>query len=167
MLFRPPSVQQVAILPFVPLAARHEVLLVTSRKGGRWILPKGWPMKDRPLTEAARTEGIEEAGVVGLLGEQPLGSYRYAKEMDAGYRVRAEVFVFPLLVAEQRLDWPERGERSLRWCGLAKASRLVEDRGLASLLGDLARDDGAALDAVAASLARFEAPATAGARDTA
>jgi 8-oxo-dGTP pyrophosphatase MutT (NUDIX family) len=160
MLFRPPAVQQVAILPFVPLAAGHEVLLVTSRKGGRWILPKGWPMKDRPPSEAARAEGVEEAGVEGLLGETPVGSYRYAKAMPEGYRVRAEVFVYPLLVSQHRIDWPERGERALRWCGLAEAARLVEDRGLVQLLGDLARDGGAALERAAAALDKSGSPGT-------
>lgn len=153
MLFSPPSVQQVATLPFVALDARFEVLLITSRKGGRWLLPKGWPLKGHSLAEAARREAAEEAGVDGLLHEEPLGSYSYAKSMPEGYRVRCDVFVFPLLVREHRLAWPERGQRALRWRGLREAARLVEDRGLARLLADLARDDARALRE---TLTRFE-----------
>ena len=141
MLFSPPSVQQAATLPFVPLGDGFEVLLITSRKGGRWLLPKGWPMKGHSLAEAARREAAEEAGVDGLLHDVPLGSYSYAKTMPEGYRVRCEVFVFPLLVREHSLVWPERGQRAMRWRGLRKAAKLVEDRGLARLLADLARDD--------------------------
>lgn len=152
MLFSPPSVQQVAILPFVQLASRVEVLLVTSRKGGRWLLPKGWPMKDRSLAEAARREAAEEAGVTGDLHEVPLGSFTYAKTMPEGYRVRCEVFVFPLRVRTHSLDWPERGQRAMRWTSLAEAAHLVEDRGLERLLADLAGADADSLRCVAAAL---------------
>jgi len=164
VFFQPASVQQVAALPFVPLGDRFAVLLVTSRKGGRWLLPKGWPLKQSvPLAEAASGEAAEEAGVTGDLHEAPLGSYSYAKAMPEGYRVRCHVFVFPLLVRQHRLDWPERGQRSLRWSGLAEAAQLVEDRGLAKLLGDLARADGAPLHAAMRALRADEAAGVAGA----
>lgn len=152
MLFRSRTVQQVATLPFVPIADRFSVLLITSRKGGRWLLPKGWPIKNQSLAEAAQREAEEEAGVIGICHGEPLGSFSYAKRMAEGYRVRCEVFVFPLLVREHCLDWPERGQRSLRWSGLREASQLVEDRGLARLLGDLARDDAALLRRAAAQI---------------
>lgn len=31
-----------------------KVLLVTGRGAGRWVIPKGWPMKGRTLGGAAR-----------------------------------------------------------------------------------------------------------------
>ena len=71
--------------------------------------------------------------------------------MAEGYRVRCHVFVYPFLVLQHCLEWRERGERSLRWSGLAEAARLVEDRGLAKLLAELAASGGAPLrDAVTA-----------------
>lgn len=145
MPLQPKSVPQVAALPFVPQRDGVEVLLVTSRHGGRWILPKGWPSGNCSLAEAARREADEEAGVVGDLRDEPVGRYSYSKRMPEGYRVRCEVFVFPLLVREHRVDWRERGERALRWCAPAEAARLVEDRGLQRLLADLSRDAGASL----------------------
>ncbi len=42
-----------------------EVLLITSRETGRWVLPKGWPMKGRSGAECALREAFEEAGVAG------------------------------------------------------------------------------------------------------
>ena len=45
--------------------AKVEVLLITSRDTGRWVIPKGWPMQGLSDAEAASIEAWEEAGVRG------------------------------------------------------------------------------------------------------
>jgi 8-oxo-dGTP pyrophosphatase MutT (NUDIX family) len=45
---------QVGALPVRGKAGAYEVLLVTSRESGRWIIPKGWPMRGKKDHEAAR-----------------------------------------------------------------------------------------------------------------
>ncbi len=137
--------QQVAALPFVPRDGGFEILLVTSRRDGRWIVPKGWPEKGEALHESAAREAREEAGAYGDVCNQPVGAYTYSKTMSAGYRVSSHVHVYPLLVRDCRDDWPERDARKRRWAGLTEAAALVGDRGLANLLAGLAEDDGAAL----------------------
>ena len=53
-LFSGAFVQQYAALCFRSLSAGGiEILVVTSRDSGRWIIPKGWPMKRRKPYEAA------------------------------------------------------------------------------------------------------------------
>ena len=42
-----------------------EILLITSRDTGRWVIPKGWPMKGKRAHEVAAGEAYEEAGVKG------------------------------------------------------------------------------------------------------
>ena len=110
-----------------------EVLLMTSRGTGRWVIPKGWPMPNRTPAGTARREAYEEAGVKGrLLSKKPVGSYRYAKkdEIDGEILVR----VFLLAVEQQKKDWPERGERRTRWFTIRAAAALVKERELARLL---------------------------------
>lgn len=145
MLFNTKTVQQVAALPFVPLANGIEVLLVTSRNGGRWLLPKGWPNGKEAFAAAAEREALEEAGVVGAVHPDSVGDYTYTKSMPKGYQVRSHVFVYPLLIQEHRLDWPERDERSCRWVSLNEAVELVGDRGLSRLLKNLSRSGGEVL----------------------
>jgi 8-oxo-dGTP pyrophosphatase MutT (NUDIX family) len=147
VFMRSKTVQQVAALPFVITADGIEVLLITSRRRGRWILPKGWSASGLTLAKAAAREAFEEAGVRGIVDDTPLGTYRYAKRMPAGYDVSATVFVYPLLVIEHRLDWREKPERQIAWYPLAAAARLVDDRGLARLLSRLARGGGQKLKA--------------------
>lgn len=149
--------QQVATLPFVPLAGAVSVLLVSSRRRQRWIVPKGWPVKSLSLPEAAANEAAEEAGVVGLVHPDPVGSYLYYKQMSAGYEVPCHVFVYPILVVRHSLDWPERGERKLKWCSLDEAASLVDDAQLGELLGELAESGGALLRSVVTKVSRSAA----------
>jgi 8-oxo-dGTP pyrophosphatase MutT (NUDIX family) len=55
---------QVAALPIsVDTNGSATVMLVTSRDTGRWLIPKGWPMKGRKPWEPAAQEALEEAGL--------------------------------------------------------------------------------------------------------
>ena len=139
------SVQQVATLPFIETKTSVDVLLISSRRQKRWIVPKGWPTRGLSFPEAAAREAEEEAGVTGPVHPEPIGSYLYRKRMDAGYDVPCHVFVYPMMVVEHRLDWPERGERTLKWCALGEAARLVDDADLREMLGALAAQGGAPL----------------------
>ena len=58
-----------------------EVLLVTSRETGRWIIPKGWPLKGKAPHKAAAREAREEAGVVGKINRRSVGSFSYEKRL--------------------------------------------------------------------------------------
>ena len=55
--------QQYAALCFrrVPDEDDIEILVITSRQTGRWIIPKGWPMKKKKPHEAAALEAPDEA----------------------------------------------------------------------------------------------------------
>ena len=56
---------QVAALPWRRHDDDLEIMLITSRDTGRWVLPKGWPEAREPLCEAALREAGEEAGLSG------------------------------------------------------------------------------------------------------
>src|SRR5690554_4171964 len=76
---------QVAALPWrYGKDGQIEVLLVTSRGSGRWVLPKGWPEGRETLTEAARREAAEEAGISGTMSDNALGIYFYTKQLRRG-----------------------------------------------------------------------------------
>ena len=85
-----------------------EVLLVTTRETGRWVIPKGWPMIGKTPRAAAAREALEEAGVVGKPGRRRLGAYNYPKLLKSGATVVCRVTVFPLAVIEQKATWREQ-----------------------------------------------------------
>ena len=131
---KPPAVQ-VAALPWRRGAdGRVEVLLATSRDTGRWVLPKGWPQKKRSLSETAACEAWEEAGLLGRISQEAVGSFFYRKRLDSGLHRRVRVSVFPLAVSGQAETWPEHGQRDLRWFAPQEAARHVHEPELSALL---------------------------------
>jgi 8-oxo-dGTP pyrophosphatase MutT (NUDIX family) len=114
-----------------------KVLLVTSRGTGRWVIPKGWPMKGRTLSGAAAQEAWEEAGVRGQVSAEELGRYTYEKRQDARSAMQIEVRVFALEVESQSDDYPERRQRKRRWLRPSEAAQLVAEPELKTILEGL------------------------------
>jgi hypothetical protein len=138
-------VDQVAALPFrirPGVANSHgeavDVLLVTSRDTGRWVLPKGNVERGESGPDAAAREAAEEAGVAGPVASAPLGHYRYAKRGDDGSSAALTVTIYPLRVREEAADWPERKQRERRWFARAEAAALVEEAELSALIAGFA-----------------------------
>jgi 8-oxo-dGTP pyrophosphatase MutT (NUDIX family) len=102
---------------------------VTSRRGKGLVFPKGRLESGRTFRQIALQEAWEEAGLVGVLREKPLGSYRYEK---AG--TRFEVVMFLMDVTNVHMDWPESYKRMRYWLALAEAVSCVRERGLRRLL---------------------------------
>ncbi|MCJ2068924.1 NUDIX hydrolase [Methylobacterium sp. J-030] len=127
--------KQVAALPFrISPEGRLEILLITSRDTGRWIIPKGWPMVGRKAHQAAEREAFEEAGLKGQIETNSLGKYRYDKRFDNGVEVPCEVRVYALRVDGQHERWPEQSQRALHWFAPAEAACLVQEDELAHLI---------------------------------
>ncbi|HEV7309938.1 NUDIX hydrolase [Ensifer sp.] len=113
-----------------------EILVVTSRDSGRWLIPKGWPMKQKEPHEAAAIEALQEAGVRGKVRKKPVGSYTYLKMLDDGDVVPCVVDVFQVEVTKQVEKYKEKGERIVAWVSADEAARRVREIELKSLLID-------------------------------
>jgi 8-oxo-dGTP pyrophosphatase MutT (NUDIX family) len=77
------------------------VMLVTSRETRRWVFPKGWAEADLKPHELAAKEAFEEAGLVGAVEPEPVGSYSYEKRLRGGRSVLCQVSVFLMRVERQ------------------------------------------------------------------
>jgi 8-oxo-dGTP pyrophosphatase MutT (NUDIX family) len=110
-----------------------EILLVTSLRTRRWILPKGWPHPGLSLAQSAANEALEEAGVTGTVAAEPIGRYHYLKDKD-GSALPCAVEIFPLFVTGQRDSWPEKGARELLWLPAERAVAKVAEAGLKRIL---------------------------------
>ena len=111
-----------------------EVLLVTSRDTGRWIIPKGWPIEGLDAASTAAREAWEEAGVQGAVLPDGLGVFGYAKMLSPKKSVPCSVQVFGLRVTQLKDKFPERKERRRKWFGVEKAARKVAEPELRALL---------------------------------
>ncbi|MER9578893.1 NUDIX hydrolase [Mesorhizobium sp. M0189] len=135
-----PSRLQVAALPWRDSEDGVEVMLITSRDTGRWVLPKGWPEAKEPLCEAAAREAGEEAGLRGTISHHEAGRYFYAKVLASGEEVPCEVLVFPLHVDKVADRWKEKRARIRKWVSAAEAVRMVNEPDLCQIIGHFGAD---------------------------
>jgi 8-oxo-dGTP pyrophosphatase MutT (NUDIX family) len=125
---------QYAALPYRVVGRQVWILLISSRETGRWVIPKGWPMRGRKPPDAAAVEASEEAGLVGEVEDRPIGAYHYLKQFSDRPPLDVQVTVFPFHVTYQADDWKERGQRFLDWVPYQHAARLVAEPALKDLI---------------------------------
>ncbi|PIW28532.1 MAG: NUDIX hydrolase [Rhodospirillales bacterium CG15_BIG_FIL_POST_REV_8_21_14_020_66_15] len=137
---KPPPVQQSCVVPYRLGDRGLEILLITSRNTGRWIVPKGTVEPNMTPQASAAKEALEEAGILGEPGSDSLGEYFYSK-FDQVYRV----VIFPFRVATELEDWDEKPFRRRIWVSADEAvSRVTETAVMAAImqLSEYARRDG-------------------------
>lgn len=117
-------------------AGEIEVLLVTTRETRRWIVPKGWPMKNNGPMGAALQEAFEEAGVLGE-GGAAIGEFHYRKALKSGSYRRCRVQLFSMSVTTELDAWPEMDQRERRWFELQDAAKIVLEKDLGLVLASL------------------------------
>ena len=110
------------------------ILLITSRDSGRWVIPKGWPMRNRTEAGAAAREAYEEAGLRGEIAERSIGLYTYRKRFGGKGSILLAVKVFPLEVQEMLTKYPETGQRRARWFSPEKAAKRLAEPELKAIV---------------------------------
>lgn len=105
------------------------ICLITSRKGTRWVIPKGVVDPGQTHIESAEREAWEEAGLRGRILEPPLGRYRYEK-----WKGTCTVTVYAMLVDEAPDDWPEAETRTREWLTLDEALPRIDEPELRTLV---------------------------------
>lgn len=144
--FGPGGVErQFGAIPWRTGADGIEFLLITSRRTGRWIFPKGGRMAWLSPSASAAQEAFEEAGVEGDISTRPAGVYRSLKRRNTG-DTEIEVEMFPLQVRIELDDWPEKDQRRRRWASLADACILLSEPDLVPMIRTLAEQVQAAAE---------------------
>ena len=105
------------------------VCLITSSNGRRWVIPKGMMEPGKTTGEIALQEAWEEAGLVGTLRSQPVGTYLYEK-----YGTTCHVTVFRMDVAEDHDAYPEAALRQREWLTPDDALERIDEAGLRDLV---------------------------------
>ncbi len=130
--------RQIAVLPYrfggPDKDGPTEILLVTSRGTGRWVIPKGNPLTGMDRHSAAAIEAEEEAGVLGAVCPTSIGSYEYRKRRANGAAIMYDVEVFPLAVTRELDEWKEMDERERRWFTLDAAAASVDEPDLQAMI---------------------------------
>jgi 8-oxo-dGTP pyrophosphatase MutT (NUDIX family) len=110
-----------------------DVCLITTRGGGRWIIPKGNPIRGLAPHEVAAQEALEEAGLVGSAEQHCIGTFTFDRHRG-GREMNCSVDVYALKVEQQLATWDEMEHRSVLRCNLETALALVSVPDLAALI---------------------------------
>ncbi len=113
-----------------------QVLLVSSRDTGRYVIPKGWTEKKLTDPEAAANEAFEEAGIRGIISDTPIGKFEYSKIMGPGFALQCVITVYPMEAIEILKAWPEMNERTRFWMPISNAAESVDEPELKVLIQD-------------------------------
>ena len=123
---------RIGVLPYFYLAGELKIVVVSSRDGDRWVLPKGRPKSGMSRRALARLEAWEEAGLTG--------SFEPVRPIDVTIRRSARrqaVRLYPMRVSEVAPWWPERGDRHRRILSPNEAQSILTDRGMVNAVSAL------------------------------
>jgi 8-oxo-dGTP pyrophosphatase MutT (NUDIX family) len=118
-------VRQAAVIPI----RDGQICLVTSKTGKRWVIPKGKIDPGHTPIEAALIEAWEEAGLVGTVKGDAIGSFYYEK-----LGRQHHVIVYVMEVTSVADTWPEQTIRQREWLDVEVAAGRITDDGLPELI---------------------------------
>jgi LmbE family N-acetylglucosaminyl deacetylase/8-oxo-dGTP pyrophosphatase MutT (NUDIX family) len=119
---------QSAVIPYRIHDGNIEVLLITSRKRKRWVIPKGVVEPGMSPADSAAHEAWEEAGLAGQVSNAPVGGYEYDK-----WGGTCQVEVYLLQVETVLEDWPE-SFRDRQWLSVEEAAGRVDEAELKQII---------------------------------
>jgi phosphohistidine phosphatase len=120
--------RQSAVIPYRIVEGTIQVLMITSRRKKRWVIPKGIIEPDLSAADSAAKEAFEEAGLDGQVSTTPIGTYEYEKWGNI-----CRVQVFTMRVEKVWDEW-EENFRDREWISLDTAIKRVQETKLKEIL---------------------------------
>lgn len=127
--------QQSGVIPYRKKNGKTEILLITTIRKKRWIIPKGFIEYHLTPFQSAKKEAFEEAGIRGSNSTRALGSYKIKK-----YGGDIWIKVYSLKVSHVYKDFPERNLRKRKWFTLQEAAKKIDVPEIAGLIKKMGRN---------------------------
>jgi 8-oxo-dGTP pyrophosphatase MutT (NUDIX family) len=108
---------QSGVIPYRKKSGELQILLITSIKKKKWIVPKGYIEFNLSPFESAKKEAYEEAGVIGANETIELGSFEMNRSMGHCY-----IKIFSMEVIEVLEEYPEKNMRKRKWFSVKEAA---------------------------------------------
>ncbi len=112
--------KQSGVIPYRKNNGVIEILLITSVKKKKWIIPKGYIEFNLSPFESAKKEAFEEAGIIGSNETIELGTVEVKKGIGVTH-----MKVFSMEVIKMLEDYPEKDFRKRKWFSTEEASSKV------------------------------------------
>ena len=126
---------QSAIIPYSIKDGELQILLITSIRKRKWIIPKGFIEFNLSAFESAKKEAFEEAGVVGTNETIELGSFTIKK-----YGGLTNIVVYSMEVEKFKDDYPEKNLRKRKWYSVEEAVETISIPEVGTMFQKLAEE---------------------------
>jgi 8-oxo-dGTP pyrophosphatase MutT (NUDIX family) len=120
---------QSGVIPYRKKNGELQVLLITSIKRKKWIMPKGFIEFNLSPFESAKKEAYEEAGVIGANETIELGSFKMDREIGI-----CNIKIFSMEVLEILDDYPEKEVRKRKWFSVKEAADNISIRDVSDMI---------------------------------
>jgi len=124
---------QSAIIPYRIKDGELQILLITSIRKKKWIIPKGFIEFNLSAFESAKKEAFEEAGVIGTNETIEMGSFTIKK-----YGGRTNIVVYSMEVEKFKDDYPEKNLRKRKWYTVEEAIETISIPEVVKMIKSLA-----------------------------
>jgi len=111
---------QSGVIPYRRKDGELQILLITSLKSKRWILPKGYIEFNLSPFESAKKEAYEEAGVTGANETVEVGSLKMKRPIGL-----CNIIIYSMEVLEVLDDYPEKDLRKRKWFSVKEAAENI------------------------------------------
>lgn len=123
---------QSAVIPYRKKEKGIEILLITSIRKKKWIVPKGFIEFNLSAFESAKKEAFEEAGIIGANETLELGTIKLNR-----YGGEVLVKVYSMEVIEEVEDYPEKHLRKRKWFAVNDALEKINIPEISQLIKKL------------------------------
>jgi 8-oxo-dGTP pyrophosphatase MutT (NUDIX family) len=120
------------VIPYRKKDGELQILLITSIRKKKWIIPKGFIEFNLSAFESAKKEAYEEAGIIGANETIELGNFKIDK-----YGGDVLIKVYSMEVVEEHQDYSEKNLRKRKWFSLDEAIKKIETPEIANMIKKL------------------------------
>jgi 8-oxo-dGTP pyrophosphatase MutT (NUDIX family) len=108
---------QSGVIPYRKKDGELQVLLITSLRKKKWILPKGYIEFNLSPFESAKKEAYEEAGVTGSNETVEVGTFKVKRSIGL-----CNIIIYSMEVLEVLDEYPEKDLRKRKWFSVKDAA---------------------------------------------
>jgi 8-oxo-dGTP pyrophosphatase MutT (NUDIX family) len=122
-------IRQSGVIPYRVNNGTIEILLITTRDRQDWVIPKGGICNGMSPQASAAKEAWEEAGVIGQVDVNEVGTYKYRKR---GRIYQVQMYLLPVAILSE--SYPEANHRQRQWLDVTTAVEMVKTTSLKRIL---------------------------------